>query len=114
VDEHGEPIGVVSKADVLVQLAERPESVRRSGVYRATTPGSTGWESTSAPVVRDIMTPLSTVVFEETPLADAAALIAHRRIHPLPVLDEQGQVAGIVSSIDVLRWLARNDGHQNA
>ncbi len=113
VDERGEPIGVVSKADVFVELAERPQNLRPSGVYRATTPGSTRWESVSPPLVRDIMTPLSTVVFEETSLADAAALIAHRRIHPLPVLDEQGQVAGILSSIDVLRWLARNDGHQN-
>jgi CBS-domain-containing membrane protein len=109
VDEHGEPIGVVSKAEALLELSERPEETRRSGVYRALR-----WDTTSAPLVRDIMTPLTTVVSEDTTLAEAAAFIAHRRIHPLPVMDEQGQIAGILSSIDVLRWLARNDGHQNA
>jgi CBS-domain-containing membrane protein len=115
VDERGDPIGVVSKADVFVELAERPENLRRSGVYRAAEEaGASRWEAVSPPVVRDIMMPLTTVVFEETSLADSAALIAHRRIHPLPVLDNEGQVAGILSSIDVLRWLARNDGHQNA
>jgi CBS-domain-containing membrane protein len=116
VDEQGEPIGVVSKADAFAELSERPESMRRSGVYRAVSAASksavSNWDAGTPALVRDIMTPLTTVVFEETTLADAAALIANRRIHPLPVMDEQGQVAGILSSIDVLRWLARNDGHQ--
>jgi CBS-domain-containing membrane protein len=111
VDEQGEPIGVVSKADAFAELSESSESMRRSGVYRAASPSS-NWDAGTPALVRDIMTPLTTVVFEETTLADAAALIANRRIHPLPVMDEQGQVAGILSSIDVLRWLARNDGHQ--
>jgi CBS domain-containing protein len=113
VDGQGEPIGIIAKTSVIAELYERRRAVTRrsSGVYPAVAPGVTPGEPNRPPLAGDVMIPLSTVVTEETSLAKAAALIAYQRVHPLPVMDDQGQVVGILSSLDVLRWLTRNDGH---
>ena len=37
--------------------------------------------------------------------------MALEHIHRLPIVTDDGRVAGIVTSIDVLRWLARQDGY---
>ncbi len=44
-------------------------------------------------------------------LSRAAALMAFEGIHRVPVVSTDGRVVGIVSSLDVARWLARNDGY---
>jgi CBS domain-containing protein len=61
--------------------------------------------------VRDVMTRLTFVVPDSASVAQAAALMALERIHRLPVISEDGKVVGIVSSIDVMDWMARNDGY---
>ena len=46
---------------------------------------------------------------EQTPLTldgRAAWLMAHHHVHRLPVLDAKGKVVGLVSSLDVLGWVA--------
>jgi CBS-domain-containing membrane protein len=114
VDARGQPIGVISKTDVLSELYERRVATRlSSGVHAAVPPKAPPGDTNRPSRTGDVMTPLSIVVTEETPLAKAIALIAYKQVHPLPVLDDQGQVAGILSSMDVLRWLARNDGQQD-
>lgn len=86
VDERGRPIGVVSKTDLVRAAPEAAAHV----------------------VVRDVMTPLCFTLAEKTPLGHAAALMAYEGIHRAPVLDSTGQVAGMLSSFDVLRFLAES------
>jgi acetoin utilization protein AcuB len=43
----------------------------------------------------------------ETPIGDALLLLIQRRISCLPVLDDQGRCAGIVTTRDLLRWCTR-------
>ena len=52
--------------------------------------------------VRDLMTTEVLTVSPETPLKDAAALLAGHGISGLPVCDEDGCVLGIVSEGDIL------------
>jgi CBS domain-containing protein len=87
VDERGKPVGIVSKTDLL-----------RHGV----TPGAR---------VKNIMTPLSFTVHEDQSVSKAAALMAYEGIHRLPVVDDEGTVVGLLSSLDILHWLACKTGN---
>jgi CBS-domain-containing membrane protein len=52
--------------------------------------------------VRDVMTPVVVTVGERTSFKEIAATMAEHRVSALPVLDEAGRVAGIVSEADLL------------
>jgi CBS domain-containing protein len=49
------------------------------------------------------MTTAVACAHEDTPFKELAAIMASRGIRALPVLDERGQVAGVVSETDLLR-----------
>jgi CBS domain-containing protein len=85
VDGAGRPLGVVSPRDLL-----------------HTEPGAR---------VGNVMTALLYVLPDNATVSEAAALMALERIHHLPIVTDDGKVAGIVSSLDVLGWLAREDGY---
>jgi CBS domain-containing protein len=52
--------------------------------------------------VADLMTTDVVTVTPETPLRDAAGLLAERRISGLPVVDDQGHVVGVLSEADIV------------
>jgi CBS domain-containing protein len=86
VDDCGRCVGVVSSAD----LARAPDGAGR---------------------VRDVMARVTFVLPDNATISQAAALMALEHIHRLPIVTDDGRVAGIVTSIDVLRWLAQQDGY---
>lgn len=86
VDEEGKPIGVVSKTDLVRSCHE----------------------DTPRSLVRELMTPLCFTLAEHTALGHASALMAYEGIHMAPVLDSGGQVVGVLSSFDVMNYLARS------
>jgi CBS domain-containing protein len=81
VDESGHPIGVVSRTDVV----------------------NAGGDGT----VADHMTPLAFTLPEAASVLDAATLMASESIHHVPVVAPDGRVVGVVSALDVMRWLAQ-------
>jgi CBS domain-containing protein len=85
VDSDGKPIGVVSKSDLLDQ--------ERDGL------------------VRDIMMPIAFTLPENASLSHAAALMAYENIHRVPVIGSDASVVGIVTSMDIVRWVAEQDGY---
>ncbi len=48
---------------------------------------------------------------EHASLAQAAALMALEGVHRIPVVAADGKVVGIVSSLDLMRWMARRGGY---
>ncbi len=52
--------------------------------------------------VKDLMTTNVLTVRPSTPLKDAAALLAERRISGLPVVDDESRVLGVLSEGDIL------------
>jgi CBS-domain-containing membrane protein len=52
--------------------------------------------------VRDVMTPEVVTVGEQASFKEIAAAMAEHRVSALPVLDEEGRMAGIVSEADLL------------
>jgi CBS domain-containing protein len=108
LDAAGRVIGVVSEADLLLrEVGPEPftgagRSLRASGRRgeRAKAAGETAAELMSTPPV---------TINRGAGVADAARLMYERGVKRLPVVDDTGQLVGIVSRIDVLSVFTRPD-----
>jgi CBS domain-containing protein len=105
--DDGEAVGVVSKTDVLGELCEHP-SQQHPPPPPLGPESSAELEARAAVQIHDVMTPLTVAVTESTSLSHAIAVMARSGVHPVPVVAADGSVMGILSSADVLRWLAGN------
>lgn len=114
VDPDGRPLGIVTKSDV-VRVLESDGTLSRG---RRCDASDSGIEvALSSPevlehgTVADIMTTLTLGVSDSASIARAAALMAYEGVHRILVLSQEGKVVGLLSSIDVLRWLAKQAGY---
>ena len=102
MDEAGRPIGVVSRSDFLAHDREKTE-------YPAQFPdGMTGGPSATADVktpVREIMTPVVFSVAVDTPAAQVVSEMVGLHVHRLFVVDRDGVLVGVISSLDILEKL---------
>jgi CBS-domain-containing membrane protein len=87
--EHGRIVGVVSKSDLVDPR------------YRST--------PNEKPTVRDAMTRAVRAVRPGDPAMSAVRLMVNESVHRVVVVDDHGKLAGIVSSLDILRALTRGD-----
>lgn len=87
LDPDGRPVGILSKSDLLL-AAVRHQTAK----------------------AREVMSSPVTTIGEDSPLSLAAATMAHHGVHRLVVVDSEGTSVGILSSMDVLRWLAGQAG----
>jgi len=88
VDDAGKPIGMVSKTDLL----------GRKGTLDGVK-------------VADIMMRTAFCLSENESIAKAAGLMAFEGVHRVPVVGARGSVVGVVSPLDIMRWLARQNGY---
>jgi CBS domain-containing protein len=56
------------------------------------------------------MLPMAFTLDERATVAQAAALMAIEDLHHVPIISARGRLVGVVSSLDIVRWLACNDG----
>lgn len=63
--------------------------------------------SGQALTVRSVMTPKPVTVGEDAPLREAAALLGKNKFNALPVLSAAGELAGVLTTTDVLVGLVR-------
>jgi CBS domain-containing protein len=117
VDVAGNPVGIVSKTDVVRTLEEHvrddgaPLLVRTDeGISYELGPGFQS-DALGAISVGDIMSPLVFAIHRDASLARAASVMAYEGIHGLPVLDDDGRVVGMLSALDVMRWIATDAGY---
>jgi CBS domain-containing protein len=118
VDARGKLVGMVSKTDLLRQSSEADGNIdaeplvlrSKQGVEYELGPGFHADRIATA-TVEDIMAPLAFSIPETAPIAQAAALMAFEGIHRLPVVGTSGEVVGLVSSLDVLRFVAEQTGY---
>lgn len=115
VDDNGRPVGLVSKTDLLRHLHETGdgvEAVEQAG-RRVDHVMGAGFHATAThgTPVSDVMMPVVFAVDETASIACAAALMAGENIHRLPVLAPDGTVGGIVTTLDVARWVAARGGY---
>jgi len=98
VNSEGKPVGMVTKLDLVEPL------VTDRGA--ADDPSA---RSLMPKTARELMMPVAITLEEHQSIADAAALMAGENVHHLPVVDAAGHLVGLVSTMDVVRWLAAND-----
>jgi CBS domain-containing protein len=116
VDDDGKPIGVVSRSDLLRHRREGEDgepALRLVGPYGGhgdyLGPGfHTDVESER---VADVMMCLAFSLPQTASLSRAAAVMAYEGVHQIPVVADDGGVVGLISSLDVVRWLAQHDGY---
>jgi CBS domain-containing protein len=109
VGETGDPIGIVSRADVIREYYATSEHDGLKGPLKH-------WDYDLGPMphahalaqmsVADIMMPIVYTVPEDATVATAARLMAAKSVHQLPVVSSHGEVIGIVSSLDIMAWVA--------
>jgi len=94
VNERGLPVGMVSKTDIVRHLYED---------------GNT--QTSDSTTVGDLMLPLAFTLLESAPLSHAAALMAWEGVHRIPICSDAGDVVGILSALDLVRWLSGQEGY---
>ena len=57
-------------------------------------------------IIADIMMPVVFALPENATVAKASSLMVFEGVHRIPVVSSDGQVVGILSSLDILGWLA--------
>jgi CBS-domain-containing membrane protein len=113
IDEAGRPIGVVSRTDIVIHARELPVAVpaahptagARERAGRPAGTGGRGVGSVDQTRVRDIMSPGVLSVSPETAAAKVVEDMVARNVHRLFVIDEDGILVGVISPLDVLRYL---------
>jgi CBS domain-containing protein len=94
VDERGHPLGMVTKLDLVEQLlAGRDPDPPPLSI-----------------VASQVMMPLALTLDEHSSVAHAAAMMAIEGVHHVPIVADSGCLIGVVSTMDIVRWLAENDG----
>jgi CBS-domain-containing membrane protein len=88
VGDRGEPVGVLSMADVLIHV-------------RASAPADKIAPATAA----RLMTPTVFSVTPKTPAVDVIQDMLRSKVHHLFVIDPDGRIMGVVSACDVLQHL---------
>jgi CBS domain-containing protein len=85
VDDRGRPKGIVTKLD----LVER---------------------ETPALTAAEVMMPLAITLNTHATIAHAVAMMSLEDFHHLMVVGPDHTLVGVVSTMDIVRWLAKNDG----
>jgi CBS domain-containing protein len=116
IDHAGRPVGVVSRADILVHDRENVEYVpSRADYYDSCEPTvtSTGEtlpkgfqvEKVDRTRVRDIMTPAVFAVEPETSAQEVVETMTRLKVHRLFVVGEGGVLVGVISALDIVAHL---------
>ena len=100
---HGRVVGIISEKDFLSQMDAKAartfmglvaECLRGDGCLAVSIQGKRA---------ENIMTAPAITVNEDTPIVKIAALFAEKNINRVPVLNDRGNLCGIVSRADIVR-----------
>jgi len=106
LDRHRRPVGILAKTDL---LRERDEPAVSAEIAHRSPDAVVVERELSGLAARDLMTPVVHAVLTSASIAATASLMARERVHHVLVVDEAGSLKGIVSSLDVVRWVAARD-----
>jgi CBS domain-containing protein len=103
IDEAGRPVGVISRADILIHERERLHRLRPS----TDVVGAHGYavEEVDPTRVADVMTPAVFSVSPDVPADQVVKQMRELRVHHLYVVDGDGSLIGVISSLDIVRHL---------
>jgi CBS domain-containing protein len=108
LDDAGRVIGVVSESDLLAKMALNGGEGHMPGMITGIL-RQHEMEKARAVTAENLMTSPAASVSPDDTVEHAARLMYLRRVKRLPVVDEAGHLAGIVSRADVLAVYGRPD-----
>jgi CBS domain-containing protein len=103
VDQNGKIVGIVSESDLLAKERERGAKRPLFGV-RWSEDGTA-----AARTAREVMTSPAICITPDASIPEAARLMYREAVKRLPVIDERGDLLGIVSRADLLKTFTRSD-----
>jgi CBS-domain-containing membrane protein len=113
LDAAGRVTGVVSEADLLAKEVGPEPFAGLGGLLRAT--GRRSERAKAAGVTAaELMSAPPVTIGPDASVADAARLMYEQGVKRLPVVDEAGRLAGIISRVDVLSVFTRPDSEIRA
>ncbi|HSN74706.1 MAG TPA: CBS domain-containing protein [Anaerolineae bacterium] len=109
VNEDGELVGIITELDMVKRHArpQMPTFLPLLGVFvpLRTKEYRESLRRITAVLAQDIMTTPVNTISPDASVEDAATVMVSNRSNPLPVVDDSGQMVGIISRTDVLRVL---------
>ncbi len=108
LNPRGEPVGVVSKTDVLRALYENP-SLAGTELADELEAEPDVPERDSGIRASNLMTPAPLTIPESASVAEAASIMAREHVHRLFVVGQAGTLSGVVSAMDLVSWLGGDD-----
>lgn len=118
VDDRGGVIGILTEYDLItkgsaIHLPTFLKLMREFDVYRRDrTLIADELKAMLALRVRDAMNPEPLVLAPETSIADACRTFGeHHRVNPIPIVDRERRIVGILSRFDIIRLYAGTDPH---
>ncbi|MCM1940302.1 CBS domain-containing protein [Streptomyces sp. G3] len=105
LEGEGRVVGLVSEADLLPKEEFRDSDPDRFTQMRRLTDLAKAGGLTAA----DVMTAPAVTVHPDATLAQAARIMAQRKVKRLPVVNAEGLLEGIVSRADLLKVFLRTD-----
>jgi len=115
VDEKGDLVGILSRDDLITQQKKLPLP-SYFVVLDALIPLHSSrqvekeLEKIAATTVEHAMTPDPVSVRPDTPVEDIATIMVEKKIHTIPVLDDEGSLVGIIGKEDILRTILPRPG----
>ncbi len=112
IDHAGRPVGVLSRSDIVVHDREEvhhhvtPEYYRGADlVTEKELAEGFQVEEVDLTSIKEIMTPIVYSVLPDAPMAEVINQIVGLKVHRLFVVDPDGVLVGVISTMDVLRHL---------
>jgi len=110
VNENGDMVGILCRDDLITQQKKIPLP-SYFVVLDALIPLHSSrqvekeLEKIAATTVEHAMTPDPVSVHPDTPIEDIATLMVDRKIHTIPVVNENGALVGIIGKEDILKTI---------
>jgi CBS domain-containing protein len=115
IDRAGRPVGVLSRSDVMVHDREKVEYLAPTPQYYDKSelvtdldeilPEGFQVEMADPTRVSDLMTPVIFSVGPHTPVRKVVEQMLDLKVHRLFVVDGNGVLVGVISALDILRYL---------
>lgn len=111
IDEAGRPVGVFSRTDVLMHDREEVQHLAPPEIDYGTPLPRKWWEGfqlerVDTTRVSDLMTPAVFCVKEDVSAWSVIEQLRELNVHRLFVVDNNGVLVGVITSLDVVRHLA--------
>jgi CBS domain-containing protein len=111
VDREGKLVGIISESDLMWREKgpdQPPYMIFLGGVIYFQNPLTYERDLHKAlgQTVGEVMTPHAVSIAADTPLPEAARIMHDKKIHRLPVVDEEDRPIGIITESDIVRAIA--------